>query len=201
MKAAGIPFKETLLWIRRPDSARKIARVSPGGRVPALKDGKVTVWESLAICEYLGEKFPTKGLWPMDPQGRAMARSISHEMHAGFQELRKFLPCHFLARYKRFPIPPEAQADIARVLSIWKECRRRYGKKGRFLFGNFSIADAMFAPVIFRFLAYGVKADEVSRRYMKAVESLPAAKQWVREAAREKERIPAYEFSGEEQKF
>ena len=201
LRAAGIPFKETLIWIRRPDSPSKITRVSPGGRVPALKNGAVTVWESLSICEYIAEKFPEKGLWPENEKERAVARSISHEMHAGFQDLRQYLPCHFLNRYKRFAVPVEARADIVRILSIWRDCRKRYGKKGPFLFGRLTVADAMYAPVVFRFLAYGVQVDAVSRSYMKTIENLPASREWVKAASREKERIPSYEFSDREQSF
>ncbi len=201
LRAAGIPFKETLLWIRKPDSAAKIRQVSPGGRVPALKDGAVTVWESLAICEYIAEKYPEKGLWPDGAREKALARSVSHEMHAGFQELRKYLPSNFVNRYRHFGVPADARPDIVRVLQIWREYRRRYARKGPFLFGRFTVADAMYAPVVFRFLAYGAKVDDVSRRYMKTIESLPASREWVRAAAKEKERIAAYEFSDENQNF
>ncbi len=195
LKVAGIPFTEKKLWIRLKNSYKEIRRYSPGGRVPVLLDGEVTVWESLAICEYLAEKFSEKCLWPEDPRARALAKSISHEMHAGFQSLRQHLPCHFVARYKSFPIAPEAKADIQRILEIWTTCRRKWGRGGRFLFGRFSVADAMFAPVVFRFFCYGVTVDAVSRDYMNAISSLPASKAWVREAAKEKPVISAYEFN------
>ena len=193
LKMAGIPFEEKLIYIRKKDSYEKIRRYSPGGRVPALADGKVTVWESLAICEYLAEKFYKKDLWPKDPQAKAIARSISNEMHAGFQALRNHLPCHFFARYKDFTVPPEAQLDIDRILEIWSGCRKKWGKGGLFLFGKLSVADAMYAPVVFRFLAYGVKVDAVSREYMDTIVSLPASREWVRAAQAETEIIPAYE--------
>lgn len=194
LREAGIPFDEKLIWIRRADSASNIKKVSPGGRVPALLDGKITVWESMAICEYLAEKFPRKGLWPRDAAAKAVARSVSHEMHAGFGDLRANLPCHFLNRYEGFKIHAAALPDIARVLEIWTTCRKRYGKGGPFLFGRFGVADAMYAPVVFRFLAYGVRVDAVSRAYMREIESLRASREWVRGAARETERIAAYEF-------
>ncbi len=193
MKASGIPFTEKLILIRRADSAAKIGRYSPAGRVPVLKDGRAAVWESLAICEHLAEKFPSKRLWPSDPSAKAEARSVSHEMHAGFAALRQNLPCHFLARYQGFKVPADAQADIDRVLGIWKSARRKWGRGGPFLFGRFSVADAMYAPVVFRFLADGVRTDAVSRAYMKAVESLPASREWVAAARAEKAVIPAYE--------
>jgi glutathione S-transferase len=198
MKMSGIPFKETRIWIRKPDSYAKIRRYSPGGRVPALLDGPITVWESLAICEYLAEKFPKKNLWPKDTKARAVARSISHEMHAGFQAMRSHLPCHFIARYRNFTVPQEAKDDIARIQEIWNDCRKRYGKAGPFLFGRFSIADAMYAPVVFRFLAYGVKTDRTSRVYMNTIESLSVSGEWVRDARREKLVIPAYDKSGKD---
>jgi glutathione S-transferase len=193
MRTAGIQFSERLILIRRADSASKIARFSPAGRVPVLKDGRVTVWESLAICEHLAEKFPSKRLWPSDPAARSEARSVAHEMHAGFTALRQNLPCHFLARYRDFKVPGDAWADIDRVLGIWKAARRKWGKGGPFLFGRFSVADAMYAPVVFRFLAYGVPVDPVSGAYMKTVESMPASREWVAAARAEKAVIPAYE--------
>ncbi len=193
MQEAGIPFKETMIWIHKPDTYKNIRKHNPGGRVPALIDGKITVWESLAICEYLAEKFPKKQLWPKDPAARAMARSISHEMHAGFQGMRSELNCHFVNRYQGYVIPASAKADIDRVIEIWRECRRKYGKGGPFLFGKFSIADAMYAPVVFRFLAYGVPVDKVCKDYMDAIEILPGTLRWVIGAYQEKQIIPAYE--------
>lgn len=196
MKHAGIPFREIQIMIGQKDSGKKISRYSPGGRVPVLLDGKVTVWESLAICETVTEQFPSKNLWPRDKGARAVARSISHEMHAGFQALRKNLPCHFILRHKNFRIPAEAKPDIARVQEIWTSCRRQYGKGGPFLFGEFSVADAMYAPVVFRFLAYGVPVNKVSRKYMKVMETLPATREWILAALEESERIAAYEKPG-----
>ncbi len=196
MKTAGIPFTETLILIRKPDSLRKILRFSPAGRVPVLVDGKSVLWESLAICEHIAEKFAKKRLWPDGAEAKALARSVSHEMHAGFAALRSNLPCHFLARYENFGIVPEAQADIDRVLGIWRDCRKRRAKGGPFLFGRFGVADAMYAPVVFRFLAYGVKVDPVSRAYMDAVVALPATQEWLRGAEREKDTVPAYENIG-----
>ena len=193
LKIARIPFKETLIYIRKADTAEKIRQYSPGGRVPVLIDGKVRVWESLAICEYIAEKFSAKGLWPRDKTAKAIARSVSHEMHAGFQNLRQNLPCHFLNRYKKFQIPDEVQDDIARILEIWTMARNKWGKGGPFLFGKFSVADAMYAPVVFRFLAYGVPVDPISRQYMKTIESLSQTQAWVKAAGKETERIAVYE--------
>ncbi len=193
MKMAGIPFKETQVWIRKPDSLDKIRKFSPGGRVPVLLDGKVKVWESVAICEYLHEKFPKKNLWPKDVKVRAQASSVSHEMHAGFMSMRTSMPCHFINRYSDFTFTEEAKADMARIQEIWNDCRKKYSKGGPFLFGKFSIADAMYAPVVFRFLAYGAQAGKISKAYMDTIESLPASREWVRSARQEKEIIPVYE--------
>ncbi len=193
MKAAGIPFQEIQAFLRTEAGTKMIRRYSPGGRVPVLLDAKVTVWESLSICEYLAEKFPKKQLWPKNPAERAEARSISNEMHAGFQALRTNLPCHFLARYEDFKIPREAQGDIQRIQEIWIGCRKKYARGGSFLFGKLSVADAMFAPVVFRFLAYKVPVSSIVHQYMKVIESLPATQEWISGAAKETQRIAVYE--------
>ena len=195
MKMTEIPFEIEKIFLKKPDTAKKIQKVSPSGCVPALVDGKVTVWDSLAICEYLAGKYPEKKMWPEDPAAKAEARSISCEMHSGFSEMRRQLPCHFLARYKDFVIADEVRPDIERILSIWSSARKQWSKEGPFLFGAFTIADAMFAPVVFRFEAYGVKGDKISEAYRKSILSLPASEEWVKGARAEKERIPAYEFT------
>ena len=196
MRTAGIPFEEIRIALRQPDSLKKIRRYSPGGRVPVLVDGAVTVWESLAICQYLSEKFPRKRLWPAGPSARAAAQSLSHEMHAGFQELRKNLPTNFAVRYRQFTIPKAARPDIARVVELIGGCRKKWGKGGPFLFGKYTIADAMFTPVVFRFLTYRVPVPPVVRDYMRAIEELPACREWTRAAAAERERIADYEDRG-----
>lgn len=193
MKQAGIPFTEKMVWIHKADTLKTIRRYNPGGRVPALIDGKITVWESLAICEYLAEKFPSKQLWPRDHRARAVARAISHEMHAGFQAMRANLNCHFVNRYAGYKIPAEARPDVERVQEIWRDCRKKYGTGGPFLFGKFSIADAMYAPVVFRFLAYDVPVDRTCKDYMDAIELLSATRDWVKDAMSEKEVISVYE--------
>lgn len=196
MKVMEIPFKEVRIAIHRPDSLKKILHYTPAGRVPVLIDGRVKVWESMAIGHYLAEKFPKKFLWPKDPVARAVAYSVAHEMHAGFQGMRQALPCHFLVRYHGFSVPSSAQADIDRVESLWTDCRKKWGKGGPFLFGNFSVADAMYAPVVYRWLAYGVVPNRVCRDYMSAIESLPASREWVGAARHEKEVISDYENKG-----
>ncbi len=193
LKVAGLSFDEEVIEIGRADSYERIRRYSPAGRVPVLIDKHATVWESLAICEYIAEKHDGMPLWPEHARAKAAARSISHEMHAGFQALRKNLPCHFVARYDDFQIPSETRPDIERVLEIWTSCREAWGSGGPFLFGKFSVADAMYAPVVFRFRAYGVDVDSVSKAYMDTIASLPATREWVKAAQAEKTLLAAYE--------
>ncbi len=192
-KQAGIPFEEVRIPLHLPDTAEKVARLSPSGRVPVLREGDFTVWESLAICEYAAECYPEKKLWPEDLRARALARSISHEMHAGFQALRQNMPMNASRRYPGQGMTPEVAEDIARVCEIWNQCRKTHGRGGDFLFGRFSIADAMYAPVCVRFTAYEPRLDEISVAYVRAVMNLPAMQEWVRAAREEKEVIAKYE--------
>lgn len=187
LRQAGIPFKEIRIPIHRPESGAKIEKYSKAGKVPVLLDGKITVWESLAICEYAAEKFRSKKLWPAQPAARAAARSVSNEMHAGFMSLRKAMPMNCRASIPLRNLTPEVKADLGRITGIWKECRRKFGKGGPFLFGRFSVADAMFAPVCLRFRTYGVSLDPVSEKYAAAVLSLRAIQEWVGEAQKETE--------------
>jgi glutathione S-transferase len=184
LRATGAPMREVEIQLDRPDTRESILRVSPSGRVPVLHDGDVVVWESLAICEYLAERFPAAGLWPDDAAARATARAVSCEMHSGFAALRGELSMDIRARIERTP-SAAALADIARITSIWRECRRRHGDGGEFLFGRFGIADCMFAPVATRFRTYGVGVDEVSQRWCDAIVSWPAMREWIAAAERE----------------
>jgi glutathione S-transferase len=184
LRATGAPMREVEIQLDRPDTRESILRVSPSGRVPVLHDGDVVVWESLAICEYLAERFPAAGLWPDDAAARAPARAVSCEMHSGFAALRGELSMDIRARIERTP-SAAALADIARITSIWRECRRRHGDGGEFLFGRFGIADCMFAPVATRFRTYGVGVDEVSQRWCDAIVSWPAMREWIAAAERE----------------
>jgi glutathione S-transferase len=168
-KAAGIPFKEVVITLDRPDTKELIARYSPSGRVPVLRHGDLTVWDSLAISEYLAETFPEAKLWPADPTQRARARAVSAEMHSGFTALRNAMPMNIRERRAVTPTA-DVQADIDRVCQIWRECRGQVARgAGPFLFGTFSIADAMYAPVATRFRTYGVKTDEVCTAYQEAL--------------------------------
>ncbi len=179
----GIPCEEQVVPLDQPTSAADIARFSPSGRVPALLVGELTVWDSLAICEYLADKFPDKALWPKDPAARAVARSVSAEMHSGFAALRTHCPFKLKETFEPKPLLPEVQADVDRIVALWSDCRRRYGQGGPFLFGAFSIADAMYAPVVSRFRTYGVKPGGEAGTWMDAVWALPEVQRWG-EAAR-----------------
>lgn len=178
-----IPFEEILIPLDRPQTDAEIARYSPGGKVPALVDGDLTVWDSLAICEYLNERYPGRGMWPDDLRDRALARSVSAEMHSGFQVMREVMSHDLQKRQKTF-VSHAAREDIDRVKEIWTECLRRSG--GPFLFGAFSIADAMYAPVVNRFLTYAVPVDPAREpeveRYLRTIRELPAHRRWIEAA-------------------
>ncbi len=146
--------------------------------MPALADGAVPVWESLAILEYLAEKFPAAGLWPADPAARAEARAVAAEMHAGFVPLRRHLPMNMWRPVRRRELTPDVQADVGRIEAMWTDCRTRFGAGGDFLFGSFGAADAMYAPVVSRFHTYGVELGQAARSYMEAVMALPAWGEW-----------------------
>jgi glutathione S-transferase len=189
LRQVGFPFEEIVIPLRRPDTAQRIRALSPSGKVPLLMVGDVKIWDSLAICEFLAEYDPS--LWPADSRARAIARSVSAEMHAGFSALRTFLPMDFTARFG----PPgrlltPVQADVDRIASIWTECRRHHGAGGPFLFGPFTIADAMFAPVCSRFTTHAVPLDPVPASYVDTIMGLPAMQEWARAAAAEAAGIP-----------
>jgi glutathione S-transferase len=181
LKEAGITFDEVVIPLRRPDTQARIAQYSPSGRIPFLRDGEVSVWDSLAICEYVAEMLPGAWLWPEDRGARALARSVSAEMHSGFAGLREHLSMDVVQTIAMPAIPDPAKGDIARIQAIWNDCRARFGKDGGgpFLFGTFTIADAMFAPVVTRFRTYGVKLDKVSDAYADAVMDLHSMKEWI----------------------
>jgi glutathione S-transferase len=188
----GQPFREVVVQLGEADTAANIAKYSPSGRVPALVRGELVVWDSLAICEHLAELFPQAKLWPEDATARAVARSVTSEMHSGFANLRTHMPMNLRARR-----PGEGRAagvaeDIARITALWRECRSRFGQGGPFLFGAFSIADAFYAPVVTRFVTYGVELDAVCAAYRDAVLALPAMKAWT-EAARDEPPVARYE--------
>jgi glutathione S-transferase len=185
MKVAGISFDEKVIPLYEPGSREQVLRHSPAGKVPVLIDGNQRVWESLAILEYLAEKFPDAKLWPDDPRARAHARIVATEMHAGFQALRKNCPMNLWLPVKSRPLPEEAIADVRRIEALWGDCRTRFGQSGAFLFGAFSAADAMYAPVVVRLHTYDVSVDRGARSYMDAVMALPAWSEWRAAALKE----------------
>lgn len=178
LKQAQLPFTETVIELRQPDTAAEIAKHSPSGKIPVLKHGGLLVWDSLAICEYVAELGCAHSLWPENRGARAVARSVSAEMHSGFVALRQNLGMDAGHDFPDFTPPAEALADIERIQSIWRDCRQRFGATGDFLFGRWSMADAMFAPVVFRFESYHVPQDEVCQAYMQAMLALPGMQQW-----------------------
>lgn len=193
LRQARIPFQEVRIPLYLPESAVALSAWSPSGKVPALHDGDIRVWDSLAICEYLDERFPDKQLWPRDAAARAVARSVSAEMHAGFAALREHMSMNIRARYPGRGRTRESLADVERIVAIWSDCRARFGAGGDFLFGGFSIADAMYAPVVLRFRTYGVELTGAVKGYADSVLALPALQAWVADAVAETERIESFE--------
>ncbi|HSV22082.1 MAG TPA: glutathione S-transferase family protein [Xanthobacteraceae bacterium] len=185
LKVAAIPFEETVIPIHYPGSKEKFLEHSPAGKVPILKDGAVTVWESLAILEYVAEKFPDAALWPRDAAARAHSRTIASEMHAGFVPLRRQCPMNMWRPVKKLELSAETAANVARIDAMWSDCRARFGGDGPFLFGRFGGADAMYAPVVSRFHTYAVEVSAVSSAYMQTMMALPAWQEWYDAALKE----------------
>lgn len=175
-KLSGIAFDEVLIPLLRPESRQRILEISPAGRVPILRHGETTVWDSFAIGEYLAELVPHKRLWPEEAGARAEARAIAAEMHSGFAALRQQLPMNM--RRDRPPprIDAAAEADIARILGMWSRCYARYG--GPYLFGALTLADAFYAPIVSRFTTYRVPLDGTGAAYCEAVWEWPALEAW-----------------------
>lgn len=192
MKQLSLDFDEVRIALYTPESPEKIRSFSPSGKVPILVHDTLTVWDSLAICEYLAEQFPTLHWWPKDRTARAIARSISAEMHSSFQHLRSSMPTNCRARLPGKGMTSEVQVDIDRITAIWRDCRQRFGNGGSLLFGEFTIADAMFAPVVTRFITYDVQLDSVSRAYAETILALPAMQEWMKAAEAEIETIPGF---------
>jgi glutathione S-transferase len=174
-----IPFQEEALSFNDPAFKAKVRGHSPAGKLPVLIDGDVVVWDTLAIVEYLAEKFPDRGIWPTDRTARARARSICAEMHAGFTELRNRLPMNCELRLPFVPPDVAVHRDIGRILEMWTDCRGRFGAGGPFLFGAFSAADAYYAPVVRRFLGFAVELPDLARAYVATIDGLPAMRRWM----------------------
>jgi len=187
MRQAGIDFDEVRVPLFEDGYKALIERYSPAGKVPVLVAGDITVWESLAICEFLAEQHPEKQLWPAAARARAQARTICAEMHAGFSALRNAMPMNIRSSHPGKGMTPEVGRDIARIIAIWEQCRADYGQGGEMLFGQPTIADAYYAPVVMRFMTYAVDLPPLPRRYAEAVRSLPAVAEWMSAARRETE--------------
>jgi glutathione S-transferase len=183
----GIPFEEKRLRFESDEWDAGIGHWSPSGLVPVLWKGQVAVWETLAIMEAVAEWFPDKGVWPADPTARAWARSFAAEMHSGFRHLRDSMPMNIRASHPGKGMTPEARADIDRIEHLWREARTRFGSGGDFLFGRYSAADAMFAPVVMRFATYAVACGSVASRYCEAVNAAPGVRAWIAGALAESE--------------
>jgi glutathione S-transferase len=188
MRVAGIPFEEINIDLRAPDAKAQILARSPSGKVPALLTGGRVIWDSLAILEFLAETHAA--LWPKAAAARALARSVSAEMHSGFPALREHCPMAFLRRAPKARLPKPVATDVRRIVAIWQECRSRHGSGGPFLFGRFSAADAMYAPVASRFRTYlpdlsAYGDDGTAQAYIEALFSLPAMAEWENGASAE----------------
>ncbi|MEI7873989.1 MAG: glutathione S-transferase family protein [Alphaproteobacteria bacterium] len=198
VRIAAVDCEEIVIPLDRPETQAAIRKHSPSGRVPVLLHRGLAIWESLAIAEYLNDLKPEAGFWPAAVAARAHARSISTEMHAGFMDLRTNMPMNIRASYPGKGMTPGVRADIERVTSIWRDCRKRFAgaapKDDGFLFGAFGAADAMYAPVVTRFRTYGVTLDADSEAYAKAVLAHPAMKEWIDAARNEPWLIESYEL-------
>jgi len=189
LKEAGVEFEEHRIPLDTETTAGEIARFSPAGRVPVLVLGDEVVWDSLAIAETVAERWPDLQLWPADATARARARAVSAEMHSGFTALREAMPMNCRAMGRRVELSDEVAADIDRIFAIWADCRHRYGKQGEWLFGRFSIADAMFAPVVLRFRTYGINLSASAAVYPRRLLESAAIQEWLLESESEIEVI------------
>jgi glutathione S-transferase len=192
LKHHAIAFEERRVPLYQGDYKRQLLSYTPAGKVPAYIDGNLRIWDSLAILEFLAEKHPHVQGWPREAEARALARAVSAEMHSGFAALRQALPMNLRRALKR-PWDDEVRADIGRVSEVWEDCRARARAQGEFLFGAFGIADAMYAPVAFRFQTYGVGLPPAARRYCDAMLALPAMRSWLEDARREAETVARFE--------
>lgn len=190
----GIPFEEVVQPLYVDGWKEAILKLSPSGKVPCLIDGDITVWESLSVIEYLAEKYPDRGIWPAGAAARAHARSATAEMHAGFQNLRRDYTANWRRTYA-WKVRGDGSAldDAKRIFALWKEARQRFGQGGPFLYGAFSAADAMYAPVVGRFTTYSWPVDADTEAYMEAVRTLPAYAEWVEAGRAEPWTIAQYE--------
>ena len=191
MKHAGVEFQEILVPLDNPETREQLERYGPSGRVPVLRQGTLCVWDSLAICEYIAE-LSGRG-WPQAREARAVARSVSAEMHSGFPTLRSLWPMNARARNRRTAVTAALAADVERIDEIWNDCRSRFGSGGPWLFGDYSVADAMYAPAVLRFNTYGAHISQTARWYMASVLEDAALQEWLQAAKQEPWTIAADE--------
>lgn len=188
-----LAFDEERIPLDEPGTKDRILKASAAGKVPVLKDGDLTVWDSLAICEYVSEKYLENRGWPADINARAEARAVSAEMHSGLSAIRGQMPMNCRATGRSVPMTPELEQEIARVDSLWSHYRQKYGANGPWLFGEFSIADCMYAPVTSRFATYGVDLSDTARAYQQQVLNSEAMQAWVQAGREETEIVEADE--------
>jgi glutathione S-transferase len=193
LRQTGAAFSETRIPLYVPGYKEKLLQLAPSGKVPVLKHGTLTIWESLAICEYLAEQFPAAQLWPAAPDVRAEARAVSTEMHAGFMHIRQAMPFNCRVRDRHVQITTEICQGIARATQLWESCRGRHGSAGPWLFGNFSIADAMFIPLALRFVTYNVPLMGRARGYVDTVWEHAPVQEWIMASRAESEVIESNE--------
>jgi len=193
MRHFEIPFEEITIPMARDETRTEMLRYAPTGKCPSLHDSEIAIWDSLAIIEYLADSFPALAIWPKEKAARAHARSLAAEMHSGFVGLRSHLPTVFRRAVQKRGLTPEAEADLARIEAAWAKAKSTFGAGGRFLFGDFCAADAMFAPVVERLRAYDAPVGKETRLYMDAVMSLPAWRAWVAGAQAEPWHIEKYD--------
>ena len=190
LAGAGIAFDEKLIRFGEPAFSNAVKKISKAGLVPILQHNGVTIWESLAIMEYIAETWPEKNLWPKNKAARALARSISSEMHAGFRNIRNECPMNLRRPPKQVAMSDGLKRDVARLEYLWGEARKLHGEGGPYLFGKFTIADAMFAPVVTRLQTYAISVSKSTRAYMDAVLNSAAFQNWLKEALKEKWIVP-----------
>jgi len=179
LKHAGVDFDEILVSLRPRLDREKLDKLTPAGKVPTLVHNGAHIWDSLAICEYMNDLYPEKLFWPDDIANRAHARSISAEMHSGFAALRNAMPMACLSKFERPNISGELKKDIDRIIQLWTECREKNADKGSFLYGEYSIADMMFAPVVFRFNSYQVELPQLLIDYCQTIIQHPDVQDWL----------------------
>jgi len=193
LKHFDIPFDEIVIPMNQPETHAEMLKHAPSGKCPSLHDGTISVWDSLAIIEYLAETYPTFPIWPRGTEARAYARSLSAEMHSGFMALRRECPMNIRRPRRAIKVSEDVRADVVRIDEAFADARTRFGAAGAFLFGDFSAADAMFAPVVNRFDTYDLPVSDTTRAYMAVMKALPAWQQWERDAFAEPWRIEHYE--------